>query len=715
MDRSAAESKLVRRTGLVAAFVLAVAFFIWTQAYFEPVHVGTDQNGYLVGGKQFSRTLLPRQWPTILGTPTQFDPHAFVSNMWVAGANDKAASFDPKYPIGLPLLYALLIWASAGGTTAAFYLSPIAMALTLPAVFIVVRRFSGTYGGLLGMLAFATSPLTAALVNNPNSHAVNVFTATWGMAAVLHWWHVGGRRWAIFGGLLVGYSATVRYSEGLLVLPLLWAALVRPVARRTPVDLGMIEPAPPWPSRMARRWFEPLLLLAAWAAPVIALAAYNLLLLGTLTGYDSTNESTGFGWVYFFDNWEALLRNLAVGGLFLMLPLAIIGMVRTTPRDPRRAVFLLLWAWPCLGLYAFYYWGPDGVGMLRFITTSLPPLLAFAFWGLLPAGGRIARPVSEPTAPEPTAAVPDAVGQHSRRHAALRVAVRTVFVLCVAAAAGVVVFYSVRFDRDKQTLAPLQTYLERAPTAYQRTGATVAFFAGIVAAVAIAGALAATSRRSTPVMAAGLVTLLSVSGGADASRFWLEQNAYDTRMWQATARAVRERVPDGAMLVCRDEPLLNYLQFVTDNRLYSGQSFDRNWVNGRPRALSDDPVLMDPVRGQRLFDAIKGDQAALNEQARATVRAALSTNRRVFVLEAVASADPLRQALRKKEEGPVPDFVRRYITGSKNPVLVGRRVDWWTVPQVVKDEFRSIPRGRKPLNRPNFRTTCFQVWEITAG
>lgn len=751
---TAPESPFIRTTGLMLAFMLAITFFVWTQAYFEPLHIGVDQNGYLVGGKQVSRTLMPRQTPTVPGQPATFDPHAFVANMWVAGAND-AKSFDPKYPIGLPLLYALTIWATASGTTLAFYVSPAAMALTLPAVFLVVRRFAGTFGGLLALLAFATSPLTAALTNNPNSHAVTLCLATWGMAAVLQWWHAGGRRWAVLGGLLVGCATTVRYTEGMLVLPLIWAAITRAKwgspqpfakdafphvvgathaspgnadrpARAThatplqptrhadlPVDPGIAQtseharpidyetPNLQRPSRfrrMASRCFEPMLLIVAWSMPVLFLASYNLLLLGTLTGYDSTKESTGFGWTYFFENWETLLRNMGSLGLFLLLPLAVVGLIRMAWQDARRAVFLLLWAGPCLGLYSFYYWGPDGVGILRFVFTALPPLLAGAFWGLLRTDERDVESLPAAT--------------RSRR-----VTVMTARVIGVSIAAGVavaVMFYTVRYDRENGALTPLRTYFERPPTAYQRLGGPVAYFAGMAAFVACAAALAMTSRRTAAPLAAGAVALLSIAGSADASRLWLEQNAYDTRVWQATATAVQNHVPDGAMLVCREEALLHYLQFATDDRLYTGLSFDRNWVNGRPRAVSDDPVLIDPVRGQQLFDALEGfNQKALDEQARAAVRAALASNRRVFVVEPVAIA-PMLQAVREKKDGPVPDFVRRYITRPKDKTLIGRRVGWWAVPQVVKDEAKRVPRGRK-LDRPNFRTTCYQLWEITAG
>ncbi|MGC4032033.1 MAG: glycosyltransferase family 39 protein [Tepidisphaeraceae bacterium] len=680
----AVESKTVRWLGLVGAFVLAALFFAWTQAYFAPLHIGVDQNGYLVGGKQFARTLLPRQSPTLPGDADAFDPHAFVADMWVQAANDKENSFDPKYPVGLPIVYAILIWLTGGGTTAAYYVSPVAMALTLPATFVVVRRFAGTFGGLLAVLTLATSPLIASLVNNPNSHAITMCAATWGMAAVLRWWHDGHRRWAVVGGLLVGYAATVRYTDGLLVLPLVWATIVRTVR----------HDGQRWPWR--KRVADALLLAAAWAVPVIALATYNLLLLGTLTGYDSTNESTGFAWSYFFDNWETALRNLGAGGIAFLLPLSIAGLAWLPFRDWRRAGFLLAWVLPSGLLYAFYYWGPDGIGYLRFFATIFPALLAAGF-ALVADRTPAVRWRDTPT-----------------RRPVWLVALRGVLILLAGAGMTLIALYGPRYDSAKKTLATVAEYVDRAPTAYQRAGGSVSLIAGAIAAGLIATAIAATRRQTARPLAVGLVAVASCAVSADASWAWLEQNGYQTDQWQATTSTLRRVVPDGAVLICPEVPMLQAMQFLTEDRCYTGLTFDRNWVNGRPRAAVDDPVLIDPVRGQQLFARLeKFDQKALTEQARYFLKSTLNSRRRVFVLEAVPTQQ-IQTFRQKMKDGHVPSFVSRYVTRAKDNSLVAKRVDWWTVPEVVKDTWPNVPRGRKTI-RPDFRAKCYQLWEVTAG
>jgi hypothetical protein len=92
-------------------FASLAGVVVWLFAYqagvfWMPAHPGVDQNGYLVGGRQFADTLTMKLAPTRLGS-NEFDPHAFVGRMWVGvdyGTPDER--FYPKYPLGLPALYA---------------------------------------------------------------------------------------------------------------------------------------------------------------------------------------------------------------------------------------------------------------------------------------------------------------------------------------------------------------------------------------------------------------------------------------------------------------------------------------------------------------------------------------------------------------------------------------------------------------------------------
>src|SRR5687768_3119958 len=81
---------------LWVAIALTVAYFFCVVTYWQPIHAGVDQNGYLVGGKQFAETLSMKQAPTMIGQPEKFDPHQFIGAMWVAATNN-TQHFYPKY------------------------------------------------------------------------------------------------------------------------------------------------------------------------------------------------------------------------------------------------------------------------------------------------------------------------------------------------------------------------------------------------------------------------------------------------------------------------------------------------------------------------------------------------------------------------------------------------------------------------------------------
>jgi hypothetical protein len=106
--------------------------------------------------------------------------------------------------------------------------------------------------------------------------------------------------------------------------------------------------------------------------------------MGTWTGYGHTGESTGFALEHLARNRDVLLRQLTTTGLFLTLPLGVLGLILLFAWNARLA--LLLWAWllPGLLVYAAYYWAPDnsGIGYARFLLTLFPPLAVGAAWCL---------------------------------------------------------------------------------------------------------------------------------------------------------------------------------------------------------------------------------------------------------------------------------------------------------------------------------------------
>ncbi len=693
------ESRSKRLAFLFIAAALAIAYFAVVLAYWTPSHPGVDQNGYLVGGKGFAETLSMKQAPVRLSDGKTFDPHQFIANMWVSATNN-SQHFYPKYPLGLPLLYAICLWLGGGsssyGVAMAHLISPAAMALTVFGVFVLVRQFAGSFPAVLAMCVFATSPIVGWCVNNPNSHATTVFCCVWGMVSVLHWWRRGGWFWALAGGFLVGYAATIRYTEGAMLLPLLFAALI---------NLR-------W--RSWRGWFESSLVPIGWAIPVAVLLTYNWFEMGTLTGYDSTNESTGFAWAYFYTNWETILRQLSLNGLFLIFPIAVAGLIAMFWWNWRAAVLLWLWVGPCLTIYTFYYWAPDGLGYLRFVLTVLPPLLVGGFWviahlrDLLPD-----EPTNVPAYLLVLVLTFGGITAGVLGHLGLRLDLQALSV-AMKGEAALVDPESADPAEPRSIVQSVKSYLAPAPSAYASGEARPVFYASLLMLAAWGAAVAASAlfgRSIVPTLAAGVIAFLSIAVQADNSFKALEKESHERNVQLISYKFLEKYVPDGSVLICREEGLLHHVQFERNLVVYNGMTFDKNWVNGRVDAPRDNPDLMDPVRGKQLKDALKDfDQNALNEQARALVRDARNANRRVFVIETVPNMNEMLKAFREKKEGPVPDFVRRYINRSKDESIKGERITYWNVPQVVRDP---IPphRGRRDA-RPNFRVVTWQLWEI---
>src|SRR5262245_11105535 len=299
--------------GLVALFAAH-----W-YAHWVPAHTGVDQNGYLVGGKMIAAHLSMRLAP-MQPASGRFDPHQFVGRMWVgADFGTEQEAYYPKYPIDLPALYAAALWIGGErwGVELAYLISPVAMTLAVIATFLLIRLVAGSIWAFCGTSVFATSTVVMSLTNNPNSHATAVCAAAWGMYLLLRWWQSGSVWRALFAGLLLGYTCTIRYTEGLLGLPLLVVVLLS--AR--------------WTSK--RWWFESFWAIGGWIIPIGLLVAYNYTAMGRITGYDGTNESIGFRWEYAADNWGPAIRQLSTFALFAIFPFSMIGMVVMLVRNWR--------------------------------------------------------------------------------------------------------------------------------------------------------------------------------------------------------------------------------------------------------------------------------------------------------------------------------------------------------------------------------------------
>lgn len=360
-----------RTYGIIACAFIAF-FFYYHASLLVPAHSGVDQNGYIVGGKMISEHGSMAYSPANPNTG-KLDPFLYVGRMWVGtGLGTDNEKYYPKYPLGLPLIYAAIL-KSAGfekGRELIYWTSPVCMALSLLATFLLVRMLTSSFMALLATVAMSSSPLLMGLTDNPNSHASALFCVAWGMYLLFSWWRKGGWARALFAGFLLGYSVTIRYTEGTLLLTLLLVVALN------------------WPAIKPRmRYYrESALLLGGWALPVSVLVIHNLIAFKSLTGYDPTNESTGFTLEYFKDNWETMFRQLDSASLFLFFPLAISGLIAMFWRNWRIGLVLASWILPCILVYTAYYWAPDGLGYARFFLTITPGLILCAFWLLSKPG-----------------------------------------------------------------------------------------------------------------------------------------------------------------------------------------------------------------------------------------------------------------------------------------------------------------------------------------
>jgi hypothetical protein len=635
------ESPRVRQGYALAALVLLIGFFAFHHTYWVPANGGVDQNGYFVGGKEYARHWSPRQ--TLVNPYTgQLDPYLFVGTMWIgADLGTPAERYYPKYPLGLPMLVAaaLKIGGPHYGPMLAYWIDPLAMTIAVGATFLLVRLVAGSFAGLLGMLIFATSPVTLGLTNEANSHAGAVCCAAVGMLLLLYWWRkTPGKEFSVLSaqgsvdpssprtehrapstehsfqahswldyllplaaGLFLGYAATIRYTEatllgaaGVVILfkllpPLLprLRALFRRLydrleiaalrlagafhARRVPMmphpgvlrdwlrhlagDPADAVPTGAFPPFPKRNLLESLALLVGWAIPVGYLVCFNLYAFGALTGYDPTNESSGFRLEYFEVNWETMLRQLNNLGLYLVFPLALAGLLWMFWWSWRLACILAAWIVPCLAIYTFYYWAPDGnnIGYLRFFLTIMPALTLCAFWLL-----------TELTRPKPG-----------------------------------------DFSAQISTTRPPHT---------------------------------TRAARPAPAIIMGVLTAIALLLNLQGSLPHLESQERGNLMLHRAADEAKgfanipPAIPDGSV-VFGPQHILHYLQFISDDVLYDGQLFNTATVRRMAKVDPDEPQYLAPQRAKVIYERLKGfnDRQLIAEQQRVVLEA-LDHHRRVFFI-----------------------------------------------------------------------------------
>jgi hypothetical protein len=351
-DSSSADSQPSKPEPGLRGWLCALAIsavYLWVLLGFSaPAHPGVDQNGYLVGGR-----MLALAGSTATLTPDPFD---FVGRMYIT-IDDQ--THYPKYPLGLQAIYAasfLIFGDTPAAVEVAHRVSPVMMSLALLGIFALVRPLAGSMLALLGMIALGFSQLHLGLAINPNSHAAALAFVVWGMVLVFSGLRQRSGWRFVVAGFLLGFATLVRYTEGLLLLPLV---------------MGL------WSARRSVGWRWAGLSLLAWATPIAVQVAYNRYHYDAWTSYGGTNESTGFGVDYLRHNFDLVLRTLSETNLYLLFPLGLIGLVSLWSTDRRTAALLAAWFVPSAAVYAAYYWAPEGgAGYARFFVTQVPALIA---------------------------------------------------------------------------------------------------------------------------------------------------------------------------------------------------------------------------------------------------------------------------------------------------------------------------------------------------
>ncbi len=388
------ETKFKRRLFLLLAALFTAGFAFFLSSFHAPApgRGGIDENAYLVGGRMLAEHGTTGFKPS--------DDYQFVGAMWIRMSS---GWYYPKYPFGTSILNAITVLINRREW--AFAISPASTCLAVLGMFFLARPIVGSFYALLSMIVLSMGPTTLQFAIYPDSHAPALCFVVWGMYFLLRWWQSGRWQWGVIAGLLLGYAVTIRYTEALLLFPLYPLTVVRTEGYIGPKVMSFLKvfsflPIGPigivalskvkWKSW--RSYFVAGVPVMAWAVPVGALVTFNWFTIGHLTGYDSTNESSGFALKYFFEKWDYAVNQVYLFGLFVFAPLGVAGLILMYRGARRAAVVMTLWFLPGALLYTAYYWGQNvpGVDFLRFFLTLFPPLIIASMYFLRSAepGGR---------------------------------------------------------------------------------------------------------------------------------------------------------------------------------------------------------------------------------------------------------------------------------------------------------------------------------------
>ncbi len=337
--------------------VFAAAFFFYAFCEirgFTPAYAEVDPDAYLFLAKRIANGE-----PLLVKDDSIF---LFQHHMWV---ETEPGTVTAKYPPGYPILMAAA--CRLGGDEAMFMVSPIMGGLTLAGCWLLFRLWLKPPWAALSLLTLALTSQFYFYCTYLLAHAASLCLTVWGMYFLWRWLEKPGFGWGAAAGFLLGAAVSVRPTDGLFILPLLFAA-----------GTGL------WRGRKAGRipWLGTATMLAAWAVPVAILALYNYRMFGgpITTGYAFSGEQNGFSAEYFTEYFGMLMGGLCSQFLPLLFPLGLLGMMIWG--SPAERTLRLLWFLPIFVVYGSYYWVNPNWSYLRFFMSTLPVCIASAFFTL---------------------------------------------------------------------------------------------------------------------------------------------------------------------------------------------------------------------------------------------------------------------------------------------------------------------------------------------
>jgi hypothetical protein len=741
------ESRSTRLVTWTIAFLIAGLYLFALLQFWAPAHPGVDQNGYFVGGRQFAETLST-------GIKLQSD-YEFIGRMYIRAPSGE--NF-PKYPLGLPILFAFCIWLQPlwnlvnwDGHDVAHLISPVSAALATLGMFAFVRRLAGSYLALLSMLVLGLSNVMLILAINPNSHALGTCLTVWSFYLMVRWLETGSLWRGVLCAFLLGYAFLVRYTEGLQALPLAVAMLYaavwwRPRFKRVAITFGstmlfvlIAFGLGKWlgdDAAAGKSWIKPLtenggmpfkfvvgfVALAAivspfvhprslwrllvigfaWLVPVLYQTIFNMVEMGAFTSYAGTNESTGFDRDYFVVNWEKMIRVLNDQGLFFIAPIGFVGLIVMFRRLPLVATILTLWFVPSVLLYTAYYWAPDqwGVAYSRFILTELPALI-------IPAAWLLARVIDDAQLPSLSYV----------RFGWLRPASGVLLVTLGVAAA-------IWFSKDASAARDAVWWTTVAP-AILLSVLGLALVAHVVAPLRplmmrqVSHPIPRLAIGAAVVVASGVATFRAVNGTEWGQRLIpranLEAQSLENKNLAQLGKVARDIIPPRAV-VFADGDRLHHLQWISTWQMFPADGFNPETVRrllwrSNPDESEPDPI--DPGRLNFLRDvyADKNQADLIAAQSKIT-EDALRSGRGVFLVltEAMSKSfiDKFVKIKRKPDESGIA------FEAKERAVVVDTALPVLPEDLLEPSERPKMPIGRagKPMMPPQLKGRGLTKWCI---